>query len=99
MTLLITLAAGIIAAIIRIVKPDFAIANKVGFLALMYLGASLMWCIDGIASLASGEAFIELADRVAVIDDTKLGLSVALLGLVVWFVVRAAHRATAKKNA
>jgi hypothetical protein len=99
MTLLITLAAAIVAGAIRFSKPDFATRNKIGFLALMYFGASLMWSIDGVASLVEGEAFIELSDRAAMADDAKLGLSVVALGLVVWFVFRLATKISAKSRA
>ncbi|MDR2457839.1 MAG: hypothetical protein LBD41_05100 [Clostridiales Family XIII bacterium] len=97
MTLLLTLGAAIIAGGIRFFKPEFAIRNYIGFLALMYFGAALMWCIDGVASLIGGEAFIDLVDKAVVIDDLKLGLSVIVLGLFVWFVFRLIARKSAKK--
>ena len=53
----------------------------------MYAGAAIMWCVDGFACLAEGEAFIELADTAAMADDALLGLFVVILGLVIWAIV------------
>lgn len=55
-----------------------------GTLSLMYWGASLMWVVDGIANLINGEAFIEIADTAAMLDDAVLGLVVAVGGIVAW---------------
>ena len=87
MTLLITALAAIIAAVIWFAKPDFAKAFHIGALALMYAGAALMWCVDGFACLAEGEAFVELTDTAAMTDDALLGLCVVVLGLVIWGIV------------
>ena len=87
MTLLITALAGLIAAAIWFAKPDFAKTYHVGALALMYVGAALMWCVDGFACLAEGEPFIELTDGAVMADDALLGLCVVALGLVIWAVV------------
>ncbi|MBR2790136.1 MAG: hypothetical protein IKD70_05905 [Eggerthellaceae bacterium] len=87
MTLLITALAAIIAAAIWFAKPHFAKTYHIGALALMYAGAAIMWCVDGFACLAEGEAFIELADTAAMADDALLGLFVVILGLVIWAIV------------
>ena len=50
----------------------------------MYWGAGLMWVVDGIACLAEGEAFIEIADTAAMLDDAILGIVVVVAGLVAW---------------
>ena len=50
----------------------------------MYWGAGLMWTVDGIASLIEGEAFIEIVNHAAMIDDALLGLVIATAGLIAW---------------
>lgn len=86
MTLIITAVAAIVVTILRFVHPA-AEKLHLGALALMYWGAALMWCVDGFACLAEGEAFIELSDAAAMTDDALLGLCVVGLGLVAWAVV------------
>ena len=92
MTLLICALAGIICAAIWFAKPDFANTWHIGALALMYIGAALMWCVDGFACLAEGEPFIELSDSAAMADDALLGVCVVALGLVVWAIILAVKR-------
>lgn len=86
MTLIITAVAAIVATILRFALPS-ATRLHLGALALMYWGATIMWCVDGFACLAEGEAFIELADTAAMADDALLGVCVVVLGLVAWGIV------------
>ena len=97
MTLIITAVAAVVSAIVYLRDPVAARAKQLGVLVLAYVGASLMWCIDGVACLAEGEPFVELADSAAMADDALLGVCVVALGLVAWFVVRfiAGRRAVA----
>ncbi|MDR1778424.1 MAG: hypothetical protein LBR14_01525 [Clostridiales Family XIII bacterium] len=88
MTLFITLAAAIAAAVIWLLKPEFARKNRIGFLALMYFGAAIMWTVDGFAALAEGEPFVELSDAAVVKDDALLGLCVVVLGILIWGIYR-----------
>lgn len=83
MTLVITLLAAAIATIARYAAGPKS-TMKIGALALMYWGAGLMWVVDGIACLAEGEAFIEIADTAAMLDDAILGGVVVVAGLIVW---------------
>lgn len=83
MTLIITLLAAAIATIAWYVAGPNS-RMKIGVLALMYWGASLMWTVDGIACLLEGEAFIEIADHAAMIDDALLGLIIVTTGLIAW---------------
>jgi hypothetical protein len=98
MTLIITAVAAVIATIIRFAKPEFAAKAYVGLLALMYWGASIMWCVDGIASLVEGEPFVELSGTAAMSDDALLGICVVALGLVVWAIVLFVKRGIARKT-
>ena len=83
MTLVITFLAAAIATAIWYAKaPDSDM--HFGALALMYWGAALMWCVDGINGLIEGEGFIEIADTAAMFDDAVLGIVVVVTGLVVW---------------
>ena len=84
MTLIITALAGLIAAIIYLRNPEVARANRIGALVLIYVGAALMWCVDGFACLAEGEPFVELSDVATMTDDVLLGLCVVVLGLLTW---------------
>lgn len=83
MTLVITLLAAAIATIVWYAAGPKS-TMKIGALALMYWGAGLMWVVDGIACLAEGEAFIEITDTAAMLDDAILGGVVVVAGLVAW---------------
>ena len=55
---------------------------KLGFLSLIYWGATLMWLVDHVMAYAQqGGPFFEVTA-----DATALGLSVLVLGLFVWLV-------------
>ena len=86
MTLLITVFAAIIATIVwykNAPKDD----RKVGTLALMYWGASLMWMCDAIFEYAElKEAFFQ-PETADLINDSFLGFTVVALGLIIWLVV------------
>lgn len=101
MTLVITfLAAAIVTAIWYSKTPNDTM--RFGTLALMYWGAALMWCVDGIAGLVAGEGFIEIADTAAMLDDAILGFVVVAIGLAAWaiyLVVKDPKRALRKSLA
>lgn len=83
MTLVITFLAAAIATAVWYAKaPNTDL--RLGTLALMYWGAALMWCVDGIHGLIAGEGFIEIADTAAMIDDAMLGFVVVVAGLAIW---------------
>ena len=70
MTLVITfLAAAIVTAIWYAKAPNSDM--RLGTLALMYWGAALMWCVDGINGLIEGEGFIEIADTAAMLNSVS----------------------------
>ncbi|MDR1238136.1 MAG: hypothetical protein LBK28_07835 [Propionibacteriaceae bacterium] len=96
MTLILTALAALVVTALRLGRPVLAVKWRLGMLALLYWGAALMWCVDGIAALAEGAAFVELADPAVVLDDSLLGLSVIGLGLVVWGVCSALRRVPAR---
>lgn len=85
MTLLITVFAACITTVIWYKNaPDDSM--KLGFLCLMYWGASLMWMCDAIFEYKEmgAEFFTPLAADM--INDGFLGLSVVALGMVIWLV-------------
>ena len=84
MTLLITVFAAVITSILWY---NSKVDRKLGVLALMYWGASLMWLADAIVEYVElGAEFLEKAPM-DMINDAYLGLSVVALGLVIWFVI------------
>lgn len=83
MTLIITLLAAAITTIAWYIAGTKS-QMKIGVLALMYWGAGLMWTVDGIASLLEGEAFIEIVDHAAMLDDALLGFVIVTTGLIAW---------------
>ena len=60
---------------------------KLGFLSLMYWGASLMWLVDAVAEYIEVGAEYFTPAPSDMLNDAYLGLSVAALGLVIWLVV------------
>ena len=84
MTLLITAFAAIIATVAWYnVKAD----RKLGTLALMYWGASLMWLVDSVVEYIEAGAEFFTPETADMINDSLLGLSVITLALVIWTVV------------
>ena len=60
---------------------------KLGTLSLIYWGATLMWFVDAIVEyIELGAEFFtpEVADM---LNDTYLGISVIVLGLIIWVVI------------
>ena len=59
---------------------------KLGFLSLMYWGASLMWFVDAVAEYIEIGAEYFTPAPLDMLNDAYLGLSVVALGLVIWLV-------------
>ena len=87
MTLIITAIAALVCTVLYFRNPKEAREWHVGTLALMYFGAALLWCVDGFASLAKGEGFIELSDPKVMMDDMLLGICVVILGVAIWGII------------
>ena len=86
MTLLITVFAAVVVTTLwyaRLGKEDY----KLGTLALMYWGASLMWMVDAIFEYAEMQAEYFVPATEDMINDSFLGLSVVALGLIIWLVI------------
>lgn len=81
MCLILTVFAAITATVIWYFKLNDR-KYKMGTLALMYWGASIMWFVDGIFAAAEGEGFFDLS-----VDDALLGLVIIAIGLIAWLVL------------
>ena len=86
MTLLITVFAACITTVLWY-KNASDDSMKLGFLALMYWGASLMWMCDAIFEYKELEAEFFTPETADMINDSFLGLSVVALGLIIWLVI------------
>lgn len=85
MTLLITVFAALISGILWYVRPESKM--MFGTLVLMYFGASLMWLVDAVVEYIEVGAEYFTPAAADMLNDTYLGLSVAALGLVIWFAI------------
>ncbi len=86
MTLLISIFAACTATIVWYNK-DAANIMRVGTLALIYWGASLMWMIDAVFEFAKLKAAYFSPSFSDTVNDAFLGLSVVALGLVIWIIM------------
>lgn len=85
MTLLITAFAAVISTILWYIKSESNM--KIGTLALVYWGAALMWFIDAVAEYLEIGAEYFTSDVSDMLNETYLGASVVLLGLIIWLVI------------
>lgn len=85
MTLLTAVTAAVISTVVWYVSP---VARKlgVGRLSLMYWGASLMWLVDAVVEFAEVRAEYFTPAPADMLNDAFLGVSVVVLGLVIWLV-------------
>ena len=86
MTLLITVIAAIAASILWY-SSEKRDTYKLGTLALIYWGASLMWFMDFVFEYAELKADYFVQSFADILNDSLLGLTVVALGLIVWFIV------------
>ena len=81
MWLLITGGAALIASVLwYLIRPRDR--YRLGFLCLILWGATLMWLVDHVmAYIQEGGPFVEFGA-----EATALGVSVLVLGLLIWLV-------------
>ncbi len=84
MTLLITIFAAVAVTVKWYNRKNDDM--RLGSLALMYWGASLMWFVDAIAEYIELEAEFFTPGAADMLNDSFLGLSVVALGLVIWVI-------------
>jgi hypothetical protein len=85
MTLLITVFAAIISTVVW--YNNAGSKMRVGTLALMYWGASLMWLVDAVVEYIEVGAEYFTPAAADMLNDAYLGFSVVALGLIIWLVV------------
>ncbi len=85
MTLLLTVIAAVTATAIWYVRPQSKM--KIGTLCLMYWGASLMWLVDAVVEYIEVGAEYFTPAAADMLNDAFLGLSVIVLGMVIWLAV------------
>ena len=83
MTLLITVFAAVISTVIWYVTDS---NMKLGMLSLMYWGAALMWLVDAVVEYIELGAEYFTPATADMLNDSYLGLSVVVLGLVIWLI-------------
>ncbi len=82
MCLIMTICTAIVFSFIFLLKKRNGKNNKSVFMAmLMFWAASLMWSMDGIASVLAGEGFFDLS-----MQDTILGVIIVMSGLIVFVI-------------
>lgn len=86
MTLLITVIAAVIATIIWYAN-DKRETYKLSTLALIYWGASLMWLMDFVFEYAELKADYFNQSFSDVLNDSILGITVTVLGLIAWIII------------
>lgn len=81
MCLIITIISAVAFTLAFLLNKKNDKENKSVFLTmLMFWAASLMWSMDGVASVLEGEGFFDLS-----LEDTILGAIIAVSGLLVFF--------------
>ena len=82
MWLIMTSMAAIVATAVWYAKAPHD-EYKLGFLSLMFWGATIMWLVDHVvAYVIEGGEFFEVS-----LDSTLLGVCVVLAGLLLWEIV------------
>ncbi len=84
MTLLIAVFAAVISTVAWYIRPQSKM--KIGMLALMYWGASLMWLVDAVVEYIEAGAEYFTPAATDMLNDAYLGMSVVAFGLVIWLV-------------
>ena len=86
MTLLTTVFAAIICTVIWYLNAPKS-QMKIGILCFMYWGASLMWFVDAVFEYAKIRNEYFTPAPIDMLNDFYLGLSVVVLGLVIWLII------------
>ena len=88
MCLILSAAGAAFFFVLGALKKDGACARKT---ALAFAAASLMWCVDGVASVRSGEGFFDLSA-----GDFALGLIVLAAGIALYALLEVFAKARRK---
>lgn len=86
MTLLIAVFAAIASTIAWYLSLEKKSELQLGFLSLMFWGASLMWFVDAVVEyIEEGAEYFNQAP-LDMLNDAYLGFVVVALGMVIWLV-------------
>lgn len=85
MTLLLTLIAAVVSTLIWYLSKR-ARTLKIVTLLYLYWGASLMWLVDAVFEYIELRAAYFTPSMEDMINDSFLGLSVVVLGLIIWVI-------------
>ena len=85
MTLLLTLIAAVVSTLIWYLSKR-ARTLKIVTLLYLYWGASLMWFVDAVFEYIELRAAYFTPSMEDMINDSFLGLSVVVLGLIIWVI-------------
>lgn len=85
MLLLVASCAAVISTILWYCTEDRGM--RLGTLALIYWGASLMWFVDAVVEYLETGAEYFTPSAGDMLNDLFLGLSVVVLGLIIWLVM------------
>lgn len=92
MCLIMTILAAAVFTVLWAVSKRGGHENKsLWTTLLMFWAASLMWSVDGIASVLGGESFFDIS-----VSDTILGVIVLVAGLLVFAFLSAKEKRNAK---
>lgn len=86
MILLITLIAAVCATLVWYFNSNRD-NYKLGTLSLMYWGAGLMWFVDFVFEYAELKADYFVQEFADVLNDSLLGITVVVLGLIIWVAI------------
>ena len=85
MTLLVAVLAAIVSTLAWYTNEKRE-EMKLGFLSLMFWGASLMWFVDAVFEYADLKAAYFTPTASEMLNDFSLGISVVAFGMVIWIV-------------
>ena len=85
MTLLVAVLAAIVSTLAWYTNEKRE-EMKLGFLSLMFWGASLMWFVDAVFEYADLKAAYFTPTASEMLNDFFLGISVVAFGMVIWIV-------------
>lgn len=92
MCLIMTMIAAAVTGVMWFARRKKGLASKSLFtLFLAFVAAALMWCVDGIASIAKGEPFFTISG-----EDVILGAIIIVLGFFIFGLLSILERARKK---
>lgn len=85
MTLLVAVLAAIVSTLAWYTNEKRE-EMKLGFLSLIFWGASLMWFVDAVFEYINLKAAYFIPNASEMLNDFFLGISVVAFGMIIWIV-------------